>query len=161
MNPLHDDRLLHRYLDGELSEAESAAFAARMLAEGELRERVDAEQRLRRAFADVARAPTPRAPAGFAANVLGEVRRLPARAELEQQEVAAGARIVCRRLLLAALVVVGVGALWHVGLLDRSRAGSVEASPAKIQQELERLDQLILEADGTDAADPRRGRRGR
>lgn len=146
-----DDLTIQRYVDGELSEADAAAFAARMLQEPALRERVEEL----RAFAvgfegdDVAAAP-----AGFTAKVLDGVRRLPERAELEQLEVTAGAVRLCARVLLAAALIFGLGAAWHLGLLDGGRADTVEAAPDAVEQEMDRLDQLILEA----MEEPRRGK---
>ena len=70
------------------------------------------------------------------------MRQLPARDRLEQQEV--GDRVVrlCRRLLLAAAVLFGLGLVWHSGLLD-TRSDQLEAAPDEIHQEMERLDALI------------------
>ena len=151
MSPSRDDLMIQRYVDGELPEAEAAAFAARMLQEPSLRERVEELQQFASGFAgDDAVA----APAGFTANVLTEVRRLPERAELEQMDLAAGAVKLCTRVLLAAALILGLGLAWHAGLLDGNRADTVEAAPDAIEQEMDRLDQLILES----MEEPRRGK---
>ncbi|HEB52766.1 MAG TPA: hypothetical protein ENI87_05885 [bacterium] len=142
----HDDRQMQRYLDGELSDGEAAAFAARMLADGRLRERVEALERVRGGFAAAAEREVARAPAGFTAGVLAEVRRLPAREELQQRELFDGAVRLCRRVLLAAALLIGLGLAWHLGLLDRNRAGSVKASSGEVEREMERLDQRIVES---------------
>lgn len=151
MSPSRDDLMIQRYVDGELPEAEAAAFAARMLQEPSLRERVEELQQFVSGFAgDDAVA----APAGFTANVLTEVRRLPERAELEQMDLAAGAVKLCTRVLLAAALILGLGLAWHAGLLDGNRADTVEAAPDAIEKEMDRLDQLILES----MEEPRRGK---
>ena len=57
-----------------------------------------------------------------------------------------GAVRLCSRVLLAAALVLGVGLAWHAGLLDGGRSGALEAAPGTIEQEMERLDQLILQS---------------
>ena len=64
MNPSRDDLTIQRYVDGELSEAEAAAFAARLLQEPALREQVD---ELREFAGNLAVQQAPQAPAGFTA----------------------------------------------------------------------------------------------
>ncbi|MCK5945367.1 MAG: hypothetical protein KAI24_25480 [Planctomycetes bacterium] len=152
MSLCRDDLMIQRYVDGELSDADAAAFAARMLREPLLRERVEELQRFAGAFA--AAPGDLRAPAGFTAGVLDEVRRLPAREELEQLDLTTGAVKLCVRVLLAAALVLGLGLAWHAGLLDGNRADTVEAAPDAIEQEMDRLDQLILES----MEEPRRGK---
>lgn len=143
MSPSNDDLLIQRYVDGELSEGDAAAVAARMLREPALRERVEGLELL--SLGAGGDAPVA-APPGFTAKVLAEVRRLPARAELQQLDVAMGAVRLCSRVLLAAALVLGVGLAWHAGLLDGGRSGALEAAPGTIEQEMERLDQLILQS---------------
>lgn len=142
MTSSHDDlKSLHRFLDGELDAAANAALRARLAAEPELRQLLAGEQRLRDGFA-AARTPVVAAPAGFTAGVLAAVRRLPSRDQLELQEV--GDRIVrlCRRLLIAAAVLFGLGLVWHSGLLD-AHTDKLEAAPDEIRSEMERLDARI------------------
>ena len=143
MNPSRDDLTIQSYVDGELSEPEAAAFAARLLQEPALREQVD---QLREFASGFAVEEAPRAPAGFTAKVLAEARRLPARAELEQADVAAAAVRLCTRVLVAAALVLGLGLAWNAGLLDGGRADTLEAAPDTIEREMDRLDQLILES---------------
>ncbi len=143
MTPSRDDLWIQRYVDGELSADDAADFSARLLREPELRARADAQQQLRSGFVgEEAAAP----PAGFTANVLAEVRRLPDRAELESMDVSAAAVRVCVRVLLAAGLLLGLGLAWNAGLLDGGRSDQLQAAPATIEKELERLDQLILES---------------
>jgi hypothetical protein len=61
---------------------------------------------------------------------------------------------LCARVLLAAGLLLGLGLAWHAGLLDGERSGQLQAAPATIEQELDRLDQLILES----MEEPPRGR---
>lgn len=142
MNLSHDDqKTLHRFLDGELDAAAAAAFRTRLQASPELRRHLAAEQQLRGGFV-AARGDAMAPPAGFAAGVLAAVRRLPSRDQLEQQEV--GERVVrlCRRLLVAAVLLFGLGLVWHAGLLE-ARNDKLEAAPDEVQSEMERLDALI------------------
>jgi hypothetical protein len=90
----------------------------------------------------------PVADAGFTAKVLAATRRLPDRQALERADIGEGIARFCRRLLVAAAIVVGLGFLWHSGILDGGilhggRAGTLEAAPEEIQEELQRLDALI------------------
>jgi len=139
-----EERTIQRYVDGELSEADAAAFAARLLRDPALRERVSALESLRAHISTPTAAAAP--PSGFCAGVLAAVRRLPERAQLEQAEVAASAVRLCARVLIAAGLVFGLGLAWHAGLLDRRGSATLEAAPAAVERELERLDQLILES---------------
>ena len=149
-----DDRQLQRYLDGELAGEERAAFSARLLADADLRERFERAQGLRQPFAKLRAEAPAGAPADFTASVLAEVRRLPDRALLEQQDVTSATMRLCRRMLLAAAVLCAIGIAWHAGLLDRGASATVEAAPDDVQREMERLDELILDA----LEAPRRGR---
>jgi anti-sigma factor RsiW len=143
MSMSHDERTMQRYVDGELSESDAAAFAARLLREPGLRAEVAALEAL---TARMTPAAPPAAPSDFTANVLTAVRRLPERAQLEQAEVTASAVRLCVRVLVAAGLLLGLGLAWHAGLLDQGGADTLEAAPAVIEQELERLDQQILDS---------------
>lgn len=142
----HDEQNLHRLLDDALSPAEAAALRLRLEAEPALRRHYEAAQRLRAGFAAV-RATGAVAPVGFTAGVLAGVRRLPSRQELEEREVGDSIVRLCRRLLVAAALVFGLGFAWRCGLLDGSRSNTLEAAPDKVQREtqreLDRLDALI------------------
>jgi anti-sigma factor RsiW len=134
-----DQLLLQRHLDGELEAAADAAFRARLAAEPELADAATSARALRVGFA-AARATTMRPPATFAAAVVAASRRLPTRHMLEQADVTAGAIAMCRRLLLAALVLGALGLLWHSGLVRDESPATMQASPADVQREIERLD---------------------
>jgi anti-sigma factor RsiW len=150
------DQQLQRYLDGELSKTEAAAFAARMLADGDLRQRVEALEQVQAGFASAADLGSGvRAPAGFTASVMAEVRRLPSREQLLQNDVAEATVRLCRRLLLAAAVLLGLGLGWQSGLLDPNGSDKVEAaSPAEVEAEMQRLDSMIMKSIEA----PRRGK---
>ncbi|MBL8727435.1 MAG: hypothetical protein JNM25_03320 [Planctomycetes bacterium] len=155
MNPSRDDlQNLHRFLDGELDAAAAAAFRTRLAAAPDLRRQLAAERALRDGFV-AARGGVVAAPTGFTADVLAAVRRLPSRDQLEQQEVADRVVRLCRRLLLAAAVLFGVGLVWHGGLFD-AQTDKLEAAPDEIHREMERLDALILEG-ALDRGGPDRG----
>jgi anti-sigma factor RsiW len=138
----HDELELHRFLDGELDAAASAAFRARCEAEPALRQRLVEERAMRAAFAAARGVPTGPS-TGFTASVIAAVRQLPARREIEEREAGEAVVRLCRRLLVAALIVFGLGAAWHGGLLDSDRGNLLEAAPDEIRTEMERLDALI------------------
>lgn len=143
MNPSVDQLMIQRYVDGELSGAAAADFAARLLREPALRKEVaELEQIAHRVSEDEPMAP----PADFILRVLNATRRLPGRDELEQQDVAADAVRLCVRALMAAALVLGLGFAWHAGLIYSGRAGTLEAAPAEIEREMDRLDQLVMES---------------
>lgn len=98
---------------------------------------------MRSTLASAAAARTFSAPAGFTASVLGAARRLPDRRELQELEVGGSIVRVCRQILIAAAVVVGLGALWHLGLFRGGHDSRLEAGPNEVQKEMERLDSLI------------------
>ena len=139
----HEDRRrLQRFLDGQSTVAESAGLRARLGEEPDLRQVFEEEQRLRAGFA-AARTAGPVAPAGFTAGVMAAVRQLPSRRELEEREVGESVKQLCRRLLVAALIVMGLGFVWHSGLLECRRGETLEAAPDEIRREMDRLDQVI------------------
>lgn len=147
-----DERNLDRLQDGALAPAEAAALRARLDAEPLLRAEWAARQHFRSARA-AAGATTFAAPAGFTASVLAATRRLPSRREIEEQEIGTSIVRICRRILIAAAVVVGLGFAWQAGFFGGGRDSRLEASPNELQKELERLDAMIAvdEAGGTKA----------
>lgn len=142
----HDERLVHRFLDGELLADEAAAFARRLQDETQLRDRYRQLVGLRTAFtAD--RRQVERvgivAPAGFAASVLAAARQLPADGRWRRD--VADDRVMlrwCRRLLLAAAVLLCAALAWHSGLFA-DREPALQASPAEMERAMEQLDQAI------------------
>lgn len=162
----HEDQQLQRYLDGELSEPEAAAFAARMLADHDLRQRVEAMEQVQLGFASAKNDATGpvAAPVGFTASVLSEVRRLPSREQMQQMDLSEGAVRLCRRLLLAAAILVGLGLGWQSGLFSPNGSDKVEAaSPAEIEAEMQRLDEMAIQAADSNPTSNRMGapRRGK
>lgn len=146
-----DERLLHRFLDGELPDQEAAACRTRLEsgleADAVLRQGLQELQQMRRVVA-AARAPLVAAPAGFTAGVLAAARRLPSREqmqklEVEQAAVGQGLMTLCRRLLIAAAVLFCVGLAWQSGLFGDRRADTLQAAPGDVQREMDRLDALI------------------
>jgi anti-sigma factor RsiW len=145
MTPDRDERVLQRYLDGELP-ADDGDFGKRLMADPAMRERLAEAQALRAGFR-AAKAPSRdaiSAPAGFTAKVVAAARSLPSRQQLEQADVLQTAVRLCRRVLLAAALVAGAGLLWHVGLFDRGLDDTLQAAPDEIQQEMDRLDRIML-----------------
>lgn len=152
--PASDERLLHRFLDGAMGGDEAAACRARLQAEPQLRQGLAALQQLRAAFAE-ARQSAAVAPAGFTAGVLAAARRLPSRDDLRDagewgSEAGQGLLRLCRRLLLAAAVLFGLGLLSQAGLFGDGRADTLQAGPDDVQREMDRLDSLPLPGPGTE-----------
>jgi len=145
----NDERLLYRFLDGELVGDETVACRARLEREPLLRQALQAMQDRARGFVTV-RSEAMVAPAGFNAKVLAAARRLPERAALREAEVGASVVVMCRRLLLAAAILFGIGFLWHSGLLDGGlldgrATDSLQATPREaVDREMKRLDDVIL-----------------
>jgi len=149
-----DLRLLHRFLDGAMVGDEVLAFRARVEAEPHLRQELQSLQQQQRAFQD-ARQPVMVAPAGFTAGVLAAVRRLPNRTELQESGLTEGMARFCRRLLIAAALLFGLGAAWHVGVFGDDRADTLQAAPGDVKREMDRLDALIQAAgSGTAGSGP-------
>ena len=136
-----DQALLHRFHDDELPAAEAAAFRVRLEAEPTLRAALAELEELRRGSAG-GRDRVFSAPAGFTARLLAEVRRLPDRIALREAEASARAAVMCRRILLAATVLFGLGLCWQAGLFDFGRPSRLEAAPGEIEREMERLDAI-------------------
>jgi len=157
MNPDRDERLLQRYLDGELPADDAGEFGKRLMAEPAMRERLRDAEALRAGFraAKAGSRDAIQAPAGFTAKVVAATRSLPSRQQLEQVDLLQHAVRLCRRVLLAAALVAGAGLLWHVGLFDGGRDDTLQAAPDEIQHEMERLDRIIL---GGDPEVPLRGK---
>ena len=149
------DQELQRYVDGQLSESEAATFAVRMLSDNKLRQRIEALEQARAGFAAAADVTPARAPAGFTANVMSEVRRLPGREQLLQNDMAETSVRLCRRLLIAAAMLLGLGLGWQSGLLSSNGSGQIEAAtPVEVESEMQRLDDLIMKSMEA----PRRGK---
>jgi anti-sigma factor RsiW len=147
-----DELLVQRHVDGELAPAAAAAFAARLAAEPVLRQRVESLQALRTGFL-AGRERGPRPGADFAGKVMAAVRQLPSRQQLEQAGAAGGAAMFCRRLLLAAALLAGLGLAWGLGLCDGGAPQELHATPDEMQRELDRLDGILL-GGGVDSGAP-------
>lgn len=135
------EREVQRYVDGELQGAALAEFEARLLRDAALRAAVEESRSLRAVLASAA-APAAAAPAGFAARVLDEVRRLPSRAELAADGAGddrdlAHVVAMARRLFVAAVLIGGLALLIWAGLLRRTDSARVEASDRKALLELQ------------------------
>jgi len=138
----NDERLLYRFLDGELTADEAVACRTRLEREPQLRQCLE-ELRNRASGFATARAEGNVAPAGFTAGVLAAVRRLPDREALRAAEFAPHLVVLCRRLLIAAAIVIGLGLLWQTGLFTGRSADTLQARPGEIEQEMQRLDDII------------------
>lgn len=144
----HDERLLHRFFDGALPAAEAQAVRERLASEPAWQAAHAMLLRQRELFAAAAADAPARLRPGFAAGVVAAVRRLPARAELREAELAAVVGRWCRRVLLAAAVLFGLGLLWQVSGVVTGRGDSLQASPNDVQREMDRLDGLLQRQAG-------------
>lgn len=138
----HDLRLLQKFRDGEMIGTEAAAFRSRIEAEPALRAGLDELGELARGFA-AGRSQAFTVPAGFTAALLAEVRQLPDRIRLQEVEISTAALALCRRLLIAAALLFGLGLCWHAGLFSGGRSDRLEAAPAAVEREMERLDAIV------------------
>ena len=136
-----DALLLQRYLDQEMSIEDTVAFRRRLVAEPALREAAAEHAAIAEGFA-AARQDVRRAPAGFAAAVLAEVRQLPARVQLEAAESTAVVLRICRRVLIAAAILCALGLALRSGLFDAGLGEQLHAAPDEVQAEMQRLDEL-------------------
>lgn len=150
------DRILAgRFVDGELPAKERAAFEARLAEDAALQAAVDGQADLSAMFVP---GPAPQPSAGFRARVLAAARRLPDSEELSASQSSghqapvvslatqrAHIEAFCRRLLVAAALLILFGGLAWAGILRQADSGQLEASRDEIQQEMERLDALIRE----------------
>lgn len=160
------DQDLQRYVDGQLSESEAATFAGRMLSDNGLRQRLEALEQVQAGFAAAADSRTAdsrtvdgrsaaNAPAGFTASVMSEVRRLPSREQLQQNDMAETTVRLCRRLLIAAAMLLGLGLGWQSGLFSPNGSDQIEAAtPTEVESEMQRLDDMIMKSMEA----PRRGK---
>jgi hypothetical protein len=144
-----DERSIQRFLDGELPADEAAVFAQRLDVEPQLQARRQQLQGLRAGFAADRRAIEHKvgstAPAGFTASVLVSVRQLPADGKWRRDIL--DERVLqrwCRRLLIAAAILATMALAWHSGLFT-NREVALQASPAEMEREMDRLDRMIRE----------------
>ena len=156
--PVDRDALdVMRFLDGEMHDVERTRFEQRLQGEPELAEALATARGGRDWFAagrDEPIAP----PEGLAASVMAQVRAEPApdRSQPDAPVTAASttgsvdagapsdgeARFV-RQLLLAAVLLIGLAAGLFLGMKVQEDAERLEASPDRIRQEMERLDERI------------------
>ena len=136
-----DEILIARYVDGELSDADRAAFVARLERDADLQTAVQAAETQARTLREADPQPL-RAPAGFSTSVLDSVRRMPSREELVQitnDEADVEALVSFgRRLLVAAVVLCVAGFLF--GFKGwQGVGGDLSADPEdrKLMQELD------------------------
>lgn len=133
--------LLQRLLDGQLDDAARRAAEAQVASDPVLQARLQQDRQVRGLFAAVRRHGVD-APAGFAAEVVAAVRRqglapgMDLRAEREIERF-------CRRLLVAAAVVVAGAALWASGLFGKGPDKRLEAAPDLVLKAMQQLDEGI------------------
>jgi len=158
-----DQRLVSRFVDGDLGAQAKLAFERRLLQEQTLRESV-AEQRAVRDWFGRSESGGDRevvSSCDIADRVLAEARRLPSREALAGEagvlgELELGERAVlltARWMMLAAAVVLGVSLLFAAELLHASDSRHLDASDTK---RIERIDREIEAVAQSREVEPRR-----
>jgi anti-sigma factor RsiW len=143
-----DEIRLARYLDGEMPTAERAEFDTRLQRDPILRAALDSAEEPSRALRDARQEPL-RAAANFSATVLDRVRRMPSRDELVQltatEENIAAFITYGRRLLVAAVVLFGLGLLFGFNLVRNDHGPELQAiGDKKLMKELDTKVKQIL-----------------
>jgi anti-sigma factor RsiW len=134
-----DVHAVARYVDGEMAHDDRVAFESRLAADPGLASEVEELAGLRRMFAPERVTQGPAPSSGFRARVLAEVAGHTAERGPERETF----DVFCRRIVVAAALLFGLGVLVFAGLLRRADTGRLEASPAEIHKEMDRLDALI------------------
>jgi anti-sigma factor RsiW len=142
-NDEFDTMSVARYVDGEMTAAERARFAARLDADPELRRAVLELEDLRRCIAAAATTPVRQPCPGFRARVAAEVAGFGGAAGSREAAELERVMVFARRVMVAAVLVFGVAILMFAGLLRSTDSGRLEASPAEIQRAIEKLDAAI------------------
>jgi hypothetical protein len=147
-----DLRLLHRMVDGELSDlvpGQLASFERRLAAEPVLAEALEQLRSLRGLFAPGRGARTPVPPPGFTDSVLAAVRQeaLAGAATSDNRKGTAGGAgdrtaVICRRVLLLAAAIAAVAVLLHTWMLTSRVPEHLQAAPADIQLKMKEIDAL-------------------
>ncbi|GAB4136487.1 MAG: hypothetical protein Fur0037_01070 [Planctomycetota bacterium] len=150
-----DERMLHRYLDGE--PVDRREVRARIEREPALRARFEELRDLRRCFEAGKDAPFRPSP-GFTDKLMQVVRQRTLEQGWRDDDLETEESVrLCRRLLLAAVVLIGLVAIWGVGAFSRSSPGTVEAS-----DELRKLDESVFGTGSwTPAVEPASGEKRR
>jgi anti-sigma factor RsiW len=144
-----DQVLIARLFDGALNPAEADALRERMKNEPGLRRLAQEHKQLSRFFAAGREAPAAKAPAGFAASVLGAIRE-----EAYLQIPAIG---LCRRLAWAAIFLVAATLLAALAA-DGFRSGrALEAAPSTVRDRVEALRRMDLPDGFTPSGAEQRG----
>lgn len=154
-----EERALHRWLAGEMDDAEARAFAARLAAEPRLAQRADSLRRLWSGLEAPAGAPGEAVPPGFSTRVMARVREdaarrgggglLPARGSLTVAgSRTAGAVALSLGVALGAFLGLGVAPLgagaWSPGAVDREPASLNGATPDAVVQDTAVESQLAV-----------------
>ncbi len=148
MSDLHHsdiDIQVQRYLDGELTAVQSAAFEQRLTVEPDLQQSVDAARAYIGMFAPERSAVVPEPSESFQAGVLEAARRLPEQTVSASEGDSTEVQLLVRRILVAAVVLFSLGLLVYAGLLRRTDASDLIAAPDEMQAEMQLLDEEIAE----------------
>ncbi len=146
--------LLQRLMDGQLDGSDRRAAEAQVASDPVLQARLQQDQQVRGFFA-AARRERLAAPAGFAGEVAAAVVRqglvpgMDLRAEREIEQY-------CRRLLVAAAVVVAGAALWASGLFGGGADKRLEAAPDAVLRAMQQLDAGIQDQQSSGREPQRR-----
>ncbi len=142
-----DMRAVSCYVDETLDSEQKALFERRLLQETQLREAVEQAREVRECFTVSREAKVPNIPADFGDRVAMRIQELPTRdalsfesselGEIEAEEQ--GAVIFGKRLVAAAIMVLGLALATMTGIMPQADSGRLEAAD---QQQIDRLDQI-------------------
>lgn len=153
------DREVARYVDGEMSRDEAAAFEARVGSDPAVRRAMDELQGLGAWFVPGRAAPAPAPSKQFRQRVLAEAFAPPSMVgDVETTQVRSfGLRLVCA----AAIMVIAAVLVAVVASGRNAGTGRLEASPADVQRAMAELDARIEAAVGAPGVAPADGARRR
>lgn len=151
-----------RYVDGELAEPEARKFERRLAADADLAEKLRQARELRGLFAAGRAELGPEPGAEFKTRVMRDIARLPSYSEWHE-DVATDLGIWGKRIVAAAIIIIGLSALIYSGVIGPADSGRLEASSAEIKERIKILDaQINASGDGQAVLDgSRREGRGR
>ncbi|MHC5063826.1 MAG: anti-sigma factor [Planctomycetota bacterium] len=144
--PTGEEIEIARFIDAEMSEAEKNGFEQRLAADASLAEAVRQARELRSLFKpgreDAGLEPTPE----FKSRVMRDVAKLPSYRDW-QDGVLLDLGIWGKRIVAAAIIIIGLSLMVYSGLIGPADSGRLEASTGEIEERIRELDASI-KADG-------------
>lgn len=140
--PSADEIAITRFIDCEMSEVDSREFERRLAADARLAEAVRQARELRRMFAPGRSEAGPEPSSEFKTRVMRDVARLPSYSDW-QDGVVFDMGLWGKRIVAAAIIIVGLSMMVYTGLIGPADSGRLEASPAEIEERIRELDSSI------------------